>query len=376
MVRGKGVGRNIMWPYIVLTVSITILPFCFKGGTAKKQAEEKKFTCIFSFVFLLLLMGLRNESMGMYDTKYIYHPNFNRLLNTSAFEIANVGNSQQGVLMYYIMKIFQIFSTNYNQWIFFSSIPFLAVYAWFVFKRCNKAVECMFSFVFLIFIRIYTAGFYLQRHFFAMTFFLLAYDSLIEKEYKKYIFFSLLAVLSHPTAILVILLYPLSKMKLTGKQAALLLLIYFGVVLFGRDIFNTLFAYLSASDYSYYTHYSSSNGFSQNTIGLVMTALLIAFYLIIKLFNIKNEYVSEAFNLFAVATVLTMGSSVVSEMYRVSYFFLACSIPGFSCAIGQIKKKSNRAICFCAIYILLCVYFWPVITDQKSNLYPYISMFK
>lgn len=364
-----------MWPYIALVLTITILPFCFTGKTAKGVLRAKKITCICTFIFLLLLMGFRNESMGMYDTQYVYHPYFIRLLNCSISDITNIINSQQGVLMYYIMKIFQIFSQNYNHWIFFSSIPFLITYSLFVYKRCDKASECMFSFVFLIFIRIYTAGFYLQRHFFAMTFFLLAYDAIIEKRYKSYIVFAILAFLSHPTAVLVITLYPLSKMRLTGKQAVFLIVAYFLVIFKGRNIFNALFNYLSSSDYSYYTHYSTNSGFSQNTIGIVLTFLLVIFYMIIKIFHINDNYVSEAFNLFAVGTVLTMGASTVSEMYRVSYFFLVCGIPGFSHAIGLIKRRSNRMICFCVVYALLCIYFWPVIMDVKSNLYPYVSMF-
>ena len=365
-----------MGPYIALTLSITIFPFCFAIRTNKGISRAKKMTCICSFAFLLLLMGFRNESMGMYDTQYVYHPYFNRLLNCSWKDISNIVNSQQGVLMYYIMKIFQMFSDNYNQWIFFSSMPFLIVYSWFVYKRCDKAIECMFSFVFLVFTRIYTSGFYLQRHFFAMTFFLLAYDAIIEKKYKRYIVFAVLAFLSHPTAILVVLLYPLSKMRLTGKQAIILVAAYFGVIFGGKNIFNTIFAYLSSSDYSYYTHYSTNSGFEQNTIGLVLTLLLFIFYLIIKVFKVEDGYVSEAFNLFAVGTVLTMGASIVSEMYRVSYFFLVCGIPGFSHAIGLIKKRSNRRICYCVVYTLLFIYFVPVLTDVKANLCPYVSMFK
>lgn len=364
-----------MWPYIALILSITVIPFFFAVKTDKGILRAKQVTCICSFVLLLLIMGFRNETMGMYDTQYVYHPYFNRLLSCGIKDIPNVINSQQGVLMYYIMKIFQNFSDNYNQWIFFSSMPFLVAYSWFVYKRCDKAIECMFSFVFLIFIRIYTAGFYLQRHFFAMTFFLLAYDSIIEKKYKRYIVFSVLAFLSHPTAILVVLLYPLSKMRLTGKQAVILVVAYFGMIFVGKNIFNTVFAYLSSSNYSYYTHYSTNSGFEQNSIGLVLTLLLIIFYLIIKMFKVEDDYVSEAFNLFAVGTVLTMGASNVSEMYRVAYFFLVCGIPGFSRAIGLIKKKGNRRICYCVVYTLLFIYFLPVLTDVKANLCPYISMF-
>ncbi|MBC3898674.1 hypothetical protein GH811_03480 [Acetobacterium malicum] len=365
-----------MIPYIALTISITILPFFFSNKTEKKRVKGKKITCIISFVLLLALMGFRNESMGMYDTQYVYHPIFNSLLNINFGNITDIVNSQQGLLMYYIMKIFQIFSKDYNQWVFFSSIPFLAVYSIFVYKRCNKATECMFAFMFFIFIRIFTSGFYLQRHFFAMTFFLLAYDALLEKKYIRYVIFAILAFSVHPTAIFVVLLYPLSKMRLNGKQAILLIAAYFGVTLLGKNIFNTLFTYLSVSDYSYYAHYFSSRGFDVNTIGIVLTVLLLIYYAIIKLFSIKDDYVLEAFNLFAVGTVLTMGSSFISEMYRIAYFFLVCGIPGFSIAIGQIKKRNERIICFCIIYGLLCVYFWPVITDARANLYPYISMFK
>lgn len=365
-----------MIPYIALTISITILPFGFSNKTEKKRLKGKKITCVISFIFLLLLMGFRNESMGMYDTKYVYHPIFNSLLNSDFKNITNIVNSQQGLLMYYIMKIFQFFSTDYNQWIFFSSIPFLAVYSVFVYKRCNKSTECMFAFMFLVFIRIYTSGFYLQRHFFAMTFFLLSYDAILEKKYVRYVIFAILAFCIHPTAILVVLLYPLSKMRLNGKQAVLLIVAYFLVIFLGKNVFNILFTYLSVSDYSYYTHYSSSGGFDKNTIGIVLTVLLLIYYVIIKLINIKDEYVLEAFNLFAVGTVLTMGASFVSEMYRISYFFLVCGIPGFSRAIGLIKKRNERMICFCVIYGLLCIYFWPVIIDARANLYPYISMFR
>lgn len=365
-----------MWPYIALTCSITVLPFCFNEKKTRGVQPHKRITCVISFLFLLLVMGLRNESMGMYDTQYVYHPIFNRILVTNIADLSQVVNLQQGVLMYYIMKIFQLFSKNYNQWIFFSSVPFLAAYAWFVNKRCDNAVECMFSFIFLVFIRIYTTGFYLQRHFFAMTFFLLAYDAIVEKKYKKYVLFSALAFLTHPTAVVVAFLYPISKFKFSGKQGILFAFAYLCTVFLGRKIFNSVFTYLSTSEYSYYVHYSSSSGFGQNTFGIVLTLLLLLFYIIIKLFHVYDDQVSQAFTFFAVATILAMGASIVTEMYRISYFFLVCAIPGYSKAIGLIKKSGNRRICFCTIYTLLCVYFWPIIMDTQANLSPYISMFE
>ena len=89
-----------MWPYIALTLSITVIPFFFAVKTDKGISRAKQVTCICSFVLLLLIMGFRNETMGMYDTQYVYHPYFNRLLSFGIKDIPNVINSQQGVLMY------------------------------------------------------------------------------------------------------------------------------------------------------------------------------------------------------------------------------------------------------------------------------------
>lgn len=364
-----------MAPYIISVVLITVLPFLAKNKTESNRKRAKKIICLVSFAILLFIMGFRNESLGMEDTEFVYHPWFNTVSSLGVKQLFETLKGKNGVLIYFLMKIFQVFSKDYNAWIFFSSIPFLASYIIYVYKRCEKSYECMFSIIFMVYIRIYTAGFYLQRHFIAMAFFIIAYDALLDKKYRKYIVFSLLAFFTHPTALVAFLLYPLSKFKLSGKQSVLLIVAYFSVLYAGKDIFNTLFTVLSNSGLSYYTHYTSRSGFSSNTLGLVMILLLIMFYVIIKLFKINDNYVTMSFNVFAAATIFTMSASFVEEMYRIGYFFTVCSIPGYARSIGLISKKNNRWVCYVALYVLLCVYYWPLFSEPKANLYPYISMF-
>ena len=125
--------------------------------------KQKKIYCIYVGIILLLLIGLRDKSMGIVDTQYIYIPTFNKILNTPFFEINNFFSKD--IVFIYITKIYTYLSSNQQLWLFLLGIPIILGISMLIYRESKNPV---LSFILFLSLNYYRNEFYAFKTIFSI----------------------------------------------------------------------------------------------------------------------------------------------------------------------------------------------------------------
>ena len=320
--------------YFLLAFLIILCPIFFKAGSVR----SKKWCCYFIFFSMLCVMGFRSESLGMYDVEYVYLPMVRNVQNLSFSGVFTRYPFQRGNLLQILTKIYTLFSTNENLWIFLTSIPFLAALTHLVRKYGIHKSACAFSFFLILGLRIYGTNFYLIRHSIAMAVLIYAFDCVIEKKRLKFVLLVLLASLFHTVSIVFLITYPLARIKVSAKQLLLISAGFVWITYFASSVMNHFFSLLNSDNYYY--NYASKRGFASNIFIPVCIILFLIAYVICKRNkiqisendsdNIINEVSVITVNMLCITSLFMGMSTVISEFQRIAFFFLSVSTVGLS----------------------------------------------
>ncbi len=360
--------------YFVLVFAILFTPFLL-GNKWLDQKQAKLVTCIICAVLMFLVMGFRSRELGMYDVERVYLPMFKEVQKLTIPGVFVRYNIIRGNFLQLFTKLFTLISKDYNWWIFVTSIPTLASMAYVTYKRGISKFACAFSFFLYMGLRLYGANFYLIRHSFAMAFLLLAFDAVVDKKPIKFLIFVALATLFHSTALIFIVAYPLSKIKISMKQFVMFFAGLFFVTYLSRGLLNSFF-YSLGSDI-YYQNYASKTGFKSNlfilvTLILFLLAMALSKYdfIVTKghktgLLSVNETHLDETLNpelcvttvnMLEVAVFFMGMSLIISEFQRIGFFFLAVSTVGLSNLIDAQRDKTIRLSLFLVIFGFLLVF--------------------
>ena len=132
--------------------------------------------CIVIFIYMQLLIGLRNINYGGVDTQ-VYARDFMRIVNQnySFFDIFSGFFKDFG--FYLFAKLFSLFSSNMNAWIFVSALPYTIGVTWLIYTYSENI---FISFIMVVSYGFYLYNFQLMRHVFALGIIVLALKLLQE----------------------------------------------------------------------------------------------------------------------------------------------------------------------------------------------------
>ena len=360
--------------YFVLAFAVLLTPFLL-GNKRLDQKQARMVTCIVCAVMMFLVMGFRSRELGMYDVERVYYPMFKEVQKLTFAGIFKRFPLIRGNFLQLFTKVFTLVSTDYNWWIFVTSVPTLASLAYVTYKRGVSKFACAFSLFLYMGLRLYGTNFYLIRHSFAMALLLLAFDAMLDKKLVKFLVFVLLATLFHSTALIFIVAYPLSKIKISMKQFVMFFAGFFFVTYLSRSLLNSIF-YTLGSDV-YYRNYASKSGFRSNifilvALALFLLAMALSKYDFVMTRGHKNDIlsVSEArldetlnpalcastVNMLEIAVFFMGMSLIISEFQRIGFFFLAVSTVGLSNLIDAQKDKTIRMGLYLVIFAGLVMF--------------------
>ena len=360
--------------YFLLAFAVLLTPFLL-GNKRLDQKQARMVTCIVCAVMMFLVMGFRSRELGMYDVERVYYPMFREVQKLTFAGIFKRFTLIRGNFLQLFTKVFTLVSTDYNWWIFVTSVPTLASLAYVTYKRGVSKFACAFSLFLYMGLRLYGTNFYLIRHSFAMALLLLAFDAMVDKKLVKFLVFVLLATLFHSTALIFIVAYPLSKIKISMKQFVMFFAGFFFVTYLSRSLLNSIF-YTLGSDV-YYRNYASKSGFRSNifilvALALFLLAMALSKYDFVMTRGHKNGIlsVSEArldetlnpalcastVNMLEIAVFFMGMSLIISEFQRIGFFFLAVSTVGLSNLIDAQKDKTIRMGLYLVIFAGLVMF--------------------
>lgn len=364
--------------YVIEILLIMFVPLLFQARSTlslKKSEDLKKRCCYCIFLIMLLVMGFRSETLGMYDVEYVYLPMFHNVQYLNFQEVFMRYPFIRGNMLQLITKIFTLFCTNEHIWIFITSIPFLASLTFLVIKYGANKYTCSFSFYMIIGLRIYGSNFYLIRHSIAMAALIIAFDCIIEKKRCKFIAFVLVATLFHSVSIVFLIAYPLARIKVSLKQLLIIGGGFYFATYLASNFMNSFFKVIGNDNY--YANYSNKGGFKSNIFILICLLLFALAYILSRRNNLnisnnkylkdqnkkillrqkmKNELNIITVNMLCIATLFMGMSTVISEFQRIAFFFLAVSTVGFSNIIHCEKNRSIRVFIYVCLFIFLLIF--------------------
>lgn len=340
------------------------------------------YTVVVCFL-MVLIVGLRDISVGKVDTEYIYTPQITKYFSYNYQEIWDYQSKDK--VFYIITKIISNISENINFILFIIGIPYIVVIGRLI-RKYSKHI-CL-SFILFLGLTYFTMSFFLLRQVLAMSLTILAFDAIVERKPIKFIILVLLASLFHQTALIFLLAYPISRIK-PGRIQWICVAVACVLSLFAQSsILSSVFTVLNilfsdASRYDYYETAETGLGYTGFLIQLIVficitfaykrqnpskkkTITLKDFKLIIRKNNITE---SEAFdnqidiiyNLATCSLIIMPFSAVIGEFWRVACYFGVFNIILLPNAISTLKSTKLKqqlvaGVAFCFVLYFLFIH--------------------
>lgn len=345
--------------HVILILLISVCGMLMRSGIALKVYF------VSSFLILVVLSAFRSLNIG--NDSLDYALSYSRigeypgvLDNPSRFEI--------GYIIF--NKVLYYFNTDPFILFFISSAFVTGTIFWFV-SRYSKSLW-MSIFLFLN-LRIYYFTLSGIRQSIALSIVLISFYFLEKNKKISFILLVLLASTFHTSAILFIIVYPLSKIKFTKKIMVVYLLI--SLVLYMT--FNTFINFVF-SIFPQYTIYSGSDYFENTQLASVLDSLIILMLLLVGAFifwkSSKGHYLFNIMlHIISIATVITLVSINASIIKRAAFYFFTFSIVYVPLFLNEIKQKQNKLLLTYLLmglffaYNLIILYYRP----EWQHVYPY-----
>lgn len=340
--------------YLFLIVFIMLLSILVK---------DKKKYCILCGVFLLLIMGFRNPTLGNSDTVSLYIPSFYRVFNLDFASIFRVFGYSD-VLFYEVTKLFTLVSNNLNLYFGLCAVPFCFFSSRLIYKYSKLPV---LSFIMLFCLNFYSWSFIVIRHAVALGFIIWSYDYLKQKKFIPFCLTVLLAACFHKTSIVFLLAYPASYLlKINSYKVYVYPIAFvFIVTLFGDMIMDLLFSIIKTGHFSSYRYRDSVMG----------PGMFIIYYFVFLFASFVSKNVSDEeqidYNIVYVGVLFSILSLIFAEFFRIGMFFNIFGIVLLPNSISKIKDKRTRIVVIVLLMILCGIY--GILSFDNLGLIPYSS---
>lgn len=255
------------------------------------------------------------------------------------------GHFEVGWLL--LTKIISLFTGNLQVYLTIIAILQFIPIAYIIGKYSNNIILSYFIF----------AGFGFYIHFFsgirqslAISIILLAFDQLYDKKYLRFVVITILASTLHRSALLFILMWPLSRIKLTFNTSAILVIFMVLLMPFYRTIVSVILNVFFSGGYSRYL-----KGEGQALTMFVVYALLF-------LASFINKENSRFLNLLRILLLLgvagqSLGALGGGAITRIGFYYNVFFILLFPKTLESIKGQKDRTTISVISIFLLCLFF-------------------
>lgn len=331
----------------------------------KKFVIKKSSICLLlSFMPLLILIGFRNISVGVDTLNYI-----NTFYRIVSGKILLSDKEWLSFGFIFIIKIIGLISKNY---VFYNIvIGFLTLF--FIYK---SIIDISTNPVFSLYIFISTCLFYQtfnqSRQMLAIAIVLYSYKYIINNNFKRFLFYAILAFSIHKSAIIILPFYFFTNSKINKKNISKYCLLGISCYLFFPLLKMILLL-------TYYGVTYQRNGFFITTqssiINLIFRILLIAvcIYFYKKYCNKENKTNIKLINFGMWCIVFQVLATKIYIISRITtYFFVSfiLLIPNIYSEISRPKSKKLFLIGMVVLFITYHImYFKLVGQDSGYNLY-------
>ena len=346
-------------------------------GTDQSIVISKRY-CTIVFFVMWIIVGLRHISLGLTDTEWVYVPLIKRCINMDFGEMYHYfSTSDYG--FYFCVKIISYISKDIHFILFVLAAPFLFATARIIYKYSKIK---WLSFLLFFGLGYFGSSFYLLRQVTAIAIVMCSLDYLYDRKLIKFTVAILIASLFHQTAVVFLIAYPVSFIKVSWKNIVSLP-ICFGLSLalkhsFLRYVFIAL-SYVMKDTSRYDNYMTDGSSLSLTEFFIFILIILMVYLLYFKNifgFGKRIEHSDQRemqilFNIVLIGVCMLPFTLLLGEMSRLASYFSVFSILLLPNAVKEsVSTKSNMVIILTVLASIFTLYFL-FARLGNSNLIPY-----
>lgn len=347
-----------------MTIFLALATYLIVVHIAIPESDKMK-KSIWAASGFVLILALRSPFCGLdvTGTAGTILPNsyggvFFNISHYSLWEIiqnsASV-NSHMEVGWLLLTKFISFFTSSLQLFLVIIAILQFVPITYLIGKYSRNVVLSFFVFVCLGFYIHYFSG---LRQFFAVSLLLLAFDALYCKRLIKFVIIVFFASTIHTSALIFLIMWPLSKLKLSVMTCVVVILVLLLSMPLYKDIVSGV---LSAFFESRYDSYLDSEGSALTMFVVYSIFLLLSF--LIKADSPLVQYL-RVFILVGVVSQ-SLGILGTGAVTRIGFYFNIFFMLLLPEILEIFETRIEREIVFVAAIILLCTFF--VFTNNSQN---------
>lgn len=348
-------------------------------GKVNSTPRRKKIFIIIAFGLLTIISALRKYTVGI-DMNLLYAPRYNLISSVGWNELWKI-NLESGYLIF--CKILTYISNDVQLLIIVSSLIVIPAYGYFIYKNSSNV---LISTILFLLLNSFFMSMNIVRQEIAIAILIFGYQFLIKNKNISFIISVILASLFHQSAILCVLLLPISKMKFTKKKFFISIVILILTIIFYDKIIEfvtNIISILGLNRNKDYTDYLTNEKYNSGSISLISiskytlafcTAILVYYYLV-KLKKDKDK--CNSFIVFGTIgyVIIVLLSSQMVIISRMEHYFVPFALVSIPNAISKSKYSTNKALIYSLLFLPLLARYIYVIEVMAGTLYgttPYL----
>ena len=209
----------------------------------REDLKKKKIFCIIVAAQWVLISGLRHWSVGA-DTE-AYSRSFEFVKRTSwgtLFENCRTylfeGATQKDPGYNLLVKVFQVFSGDYQAWLFFIALLFTGLMAWWIYKN-SELPEISFLVYSTVFYAFFGITGHRQTIATALVFFV-GFELIKKKKYVWYALIAFLAFMIHKSSVVFIVYAIIAHIGINAIYGGIVVLASVATAIFGKGLYGPI----------------------------------------------------------------------------------------------------------------------------------------
>ncbi len=331
-----------MIPYYILALLPPVVSYLIFSNKEQQKKRTRLMLTLFFGVFLFLV-SCRAVSVGVDNSKYTYI--YETISNASFNKVTNIIDIESGFI--YFSKIISMISKDYQLLVFVVALMSVVPIAVMCIKESENGLLTMALFLSVAPFSIYFSA---LRQVLAVAFIVPAYYLTKHKKPIWFVITVVIAMLFHQSAFIILLIYPLYHIRLTGNKFLFIVPAIVLVYVFNQPIFRFL---LTLMGDRYDERYGSE------LTNAIMMILLFAIFVAFSFFIVDDKKLEKDTiglrNLLVVALILQLFAPVSNVAMRINYYFIPF-IPILMPKIINRSKPQYRQIAVLANAVM-CIFF-------------------
>lgn len=309
--------------------------------------KKEKIICVLSMIILFILSALRHESVGSDIVRYIAQYEKNALLDFNS--ISTLLSDAKDPVYSFTAWLFSHLFKDPQWWL--ACVAFLFCYSVgkLILSESNKTIISILIIISIGFFSFSLTG---LRQTIAMSILLFSYPFIKDRKPIKFIITVIIASLFHATALIFLIIYPISKVKLGIYHIVIAAIAFIVFYAFKGQLLILLGNYLQDERFE---SYLDGNARQLTMSGFIIQAAIFIFSMYYyKNYTSQDKNAIILYNFAFIGLIFQLFSSFIAEFFRISmYFSIFNSVLVANAMTCEKEKKSQKVVLLVVIFILL-----------------------